>query len=287
MQNSPVPVALVIAAAVALVLLLGVAFLRGRRKVANAAREQFELASEEHRRLSGRVDDVDATARSLTSHLADAGLLDRWEECRESFRQVGGRLTATGLTSGSPDREFRRNAGTVTVLLLDVARMDAAQNSIGLLAAMEQGDHDVRRSELAHLAGDLAASRRFTTDEGLQDRLRAVEEQTEALATALGAPDFMDRFADTVADYQRVLEDLRTDRMPTLTMDGYDADKGRRAPRIDERSYRAGCGYDDWVPFTLLARWHAEDTRGAGSSASPTTLSFNGRPAEGDGPADR
>ncbi|MGO1464928.1 MAG: hypothetical protein ACTH0P_06750 [Candidatus Corynebacterium faecigallinarum] len=176
---------------------------------------------------------VDVHANSLTSPIADAERRRQWEECKKNFLSVDSKVSDTVLTTSSEDKESRTHAGTVADAYEAVEQMDAAEDNIDRLFTMEHGDSTVRREELTELAEDLAEAEVKTKYEALQTSLVDVEATVNELKQDLEAPDFMDRFADTVRSY----------------------------------------GHGNYIPFVIVNSWHTADVKAAQSAASSSSSS--------------
>ena len=258
---------------------IGAAVAGVRKKKAATARERYDRISREYGRIAGELGGLDVRANSLRSPLADDELRGQWADVRDRFLEVDTIMGRIGeLRPESPDAEFRAAAADIETAHTTVDQMETAEKNIDQLFRMEQGDADVRRRQLGELREDMGAAALGTEDERLSSEARALEARADDLARDTGAPDFMDRYARLVVDYRLVVEAIREREMSDVEAA---ADAGdRHAPRLYDRDWRAGYGYNGFVPFYVASSWHSHDVQAAQAASSTNTgysnASFSG-----------
>ncbi len=241
---------------------------RTRRSTVTTARDKFTDLSDRYSAAALRLDQIDIRAHSLTSPIADAELRRQWEDCRDAFLEVNEVVGRTGLTVSSTDREFRAQATTIGDADEAVAHMHTAEANIDRIFAMEQGDRDVRRSELDTLAGDLVDARTGTENPAVKTQLQGLHDRCMQLRETPDRADFMARFATVIAEYSRIME-LVEREMEHLRLDR----DGRVPPQIWDEDYRVGSGYRGWTPYHTVSSWHASDVAAHNSSSTNTSFS--------------
>ena len=96
------------------------------------------------------------------------------------------------------------------------------------------------------------------------------------------AGDFMDRYARLVVDYRLVVEAIRDREMSDV--DAAEDAGDRHAPRLYDAEWRAGYGYNGFVPFYVASSWHSHDVQAAQAASSSTTnTSFSSTTFSGGG----
>ncbi|MBB1058146.1 DUF5129 domain-containing protein, partial [Dietzia sp. B19] len=161
-----------------------------------------------------------------------------------------------------------------------VDQMETAEKNIDQLFRMEQGDADVRRRQLGELHEDMLAAALGTEDERLAAEARALDARADELSRDTQAADFMDRYARLVVDYRLVVEAIRAREMADV--EAADDAGDRHAPRLYDRDWRAGYGYNGFVPFYVVSSWHAHDVQAA-QAASSTNTSYSNASFSGGG----
>lgn len=244
-----------------------------RRKTVQRARERHREVSENYGRVARDLDAIDVRAHSLSSPLADDALRGQWREVKEKFLGLHTQMDSlTGLTADAPDKEFRRKAGEIEQAHETVTQMAAAEDNIEELARMEHGDHEVRRRELTTLHEDILAAevRADAEDAALGRRLRELDDRVLALRDQLDDPAFMDRYADLLVD-NRVLNEAVQEKMYA------DLEKSTEhaVPRLHDRDWRPGYGYQHYVPFAVVNSWHQADSSAAQAAASSANTSYS------------
>ena len=254
-----------------------------RKKKAAAAREKYDRVSREYGRIAGELDGLDVRANSLRSPLADDELRSQWADVRERFLEVDTIMSRIGdLGTGSADSEFRAAAADIETAHTTVEQMETAEKNIDQLFRMEQGDAEVRRRQLGELREDMAAAALGTESERLAGEARALESRADELARDTAAGDFMDRYARLVVDYRLVVEAIRDREMSDV--DAAEDAGDRHAPRLYDAEWRAGYGYNGFVPFYVASSWHSHDVQAAQAASSSTTnTSFSSTTFSGGG----
>src|SRR5699024_10956849 len=152
-----------------------------------------------------------------------------------------------------------------------VDQLETAERNIDQLFRMEQGDATVRRRQLGDLREDMVAAALGTEDERLAKEARTLESRADELAREPSAEEFMDRYARLVVDYRLVVEAIREREMSDVEAA---ADAGdRHAPRLYDRGWRAGYGYNGFVPYYMVSTWHSHDVQAAQAASSSTNTS--------------
>lgn len=258
---------------------VGAGVAASRKKKATTARERYDRVSREYGRVAGELNGLDIRANSLTSPLADDELRSQWEDVRGRFLALDEVMGRIGdLRPDSTDAEFRAKAGDIDTAHTTVDQMITAEQNIDQLFRMEQGDADVRRRQLGELHEDMLAAALGTKDERLAAEARALDARADELARDTQAPDFMGRYARLVVDYRLVVEAIRAREMADV--EAADDAGDRHAPRLYDRDWRAGYGYNGFVPYYVVSSWHAHDVQAAQAASSTTTgysnASFSG-----------
>ncbi|WP_264887555.1 DUF5129 domain-containing protein [Dietzia sp. NCCP-2495] len=251
---------------------IGAGVAANRKKKAATARERYDRVSREYGRVAGELDGLDIRANSLTSPLADDELRSQWADIRDRFLALDTVMGRIGdLRPDSSDSEFRAHAADIDSAHETVDQMETAEKNIDELFRMEQGDADARRRQLGELHEDMLAAALGTKDSRLAAEARALDARGDELARDTAAPDFMDRYARLVVDYRIVVEAIRAREMADVE-EAKDAGD-RHAPRLYDRDWRAGYGYQGFVPYYVVSSWHAHDVQAAQSAASSATNS--------------
>lgn len=262
---------------------IGAGVAASRKKKAATARERYDRVSREYGRVAGELDGLDVRANSLTSPLADDELRGQWADVRDRFLALDTVMGRIGdLRPGSKDSEFRAKAADIDTAHETVDQMEVAERNIDELFRMEQGDAAVRRRQLGELHEDMLAAALGTKDERLAAEARALDARADELARDTAAPDFMDRYARLVVDHRIVVEAIREREMADVEQAEDAGD--RHAPRLYERDWRAGYGYQGFVPYYVVSSWHAHDVQAAeAASSSSTNTSYSNASFSGGG----
>jgi len=262
---------------------IGAGVAASRKKKATTARERYDRVSREYGRIAGELTGLDIRANSLRSPLADDELRSQWEDVRDRFLALDEVMGRIGdLRPESTDAEFRAKAGEIETAHTTVDQMEAAEGNIEQLFRMEQGDADVRRRQLGELHEDMLAAALGTGDERLAAEARALDARADELTRDTAAPDFMDRYARLVVDYRLVVEAIRAREMADV--EAADDAGDRHAPRLYDRDWRAGYGYNGFVPYYVVSSWHQHDVQAAeAASSSSTTTSYSNSSFSGGG----
>ena len=260
---------------------IGAGVAASRKKKATTARERYDRVSREYGRVAQELTGLDVRANSLTSPLADDELRSQWADVRDRFLSLDTVMGRIGdLRPDSTDAEFRAKATDIELAHTTVDQMEIAEKNIDQLFRMEQGDPDVRRRQLGELHEDMVAAALGTKDARLAAEARALDARADELARDTQAPGFMDRYARLVVDYRLVVEAIREREMSDVKTADDAGD--RHAPRLYDRDWRAGYGYNGFVPYSVVSSWHARDVQAA-QSASSTTTSYSNASFSGGG----
>ncbi|WP_216693434.1 DUF5129 domain-containing protein [Dietzia psychralcaliphila] len=261
---------------------IGAAVAASRKKKATTARERYDRVSREYGRVAGELTGLDIRANSLTSPLADDELRSQWEDVRDRFLALDTVMGRIGdLRPESKDSEFREKAADIETAHTTVDQMETAEKNIDQLFRMEQGDADVRRRQLGELHEDMLAAALGTEDERLAAEAKALDARADELSKDTQAADFMDRYARLVVDYRLVVEAIRAREMSDV--EAADDAGDRHAPRLYDRDWRAGYGYNGFVPFYVVSSWHAHDVQAAEAASSATNTSYSNASFSGGG----
>lgn len=237
-----------------------------RKKKAETARERFDHVSANYGRLAQELDAIDIRAHSLSSPLANDALRSQWEDVKTRFLGLHDQMDALGgLNSAAEDQEFRAKSDEIETAHETVIQLETAEENIERLARMEHGDAETRRRELTRLHED-ALEAEVTADKedaALSQRLRELDERVLALREDLTAGDFMDRYADLIAD-ARVLNEAVQEKMYR----DLERAEEHQAPTLYQSGWQPGIGYHSYVPFAVVSSWHASDTAAASAASS-------------------
>lgn len=261
---------------------VGAGVAASRKMKATTARERYDRISREYGRIAGELDGLDVRANSLRSPLADDELRSQWADVRDRFLGVDTVMDRIGdLRPDSTDAEFRAAASDIETAHTMVDQLETAERNIDQLFRMEQGDATVRRRQLGDLREDMVAAALGTKDERLAKEARTLESRADELAREPSAEDFMDRYARLVVDYRLVVEAIREREMSDVEAA---ADAGdRHAPRLYDRGWRAGYGYNGFVPYYMVSTWHSHDVQAAQAASSSTNTSYSNASFSGGG----
>lgn len=261
---------------------IGAAVAASRKKKATTARERYDRVSREYGRVAGELDGLDIRANSLRSTLADDELRSQWTDVRDRFLALDTVMGRIGdLRPESKDAEFREKAADIETAHTTVDQVETAERNIDQLFRMEQGDADVRRRQLGELHQDMLAAALGAKDERLAAEARALDSRADELSRDTAATDFMDRYARLVVDYRIVVEAIRAREMSDVEAAKDAGD--RHAPRLYDRDWRAGYGYNGFVPFYVVSSWHSHDVQAAQAATSSTNTSYSNASFSGGG----
>lgn len=261
---------------------VGAGIAASRKKKATTARERYGRVSSEYGRIAGELDGLNVRANSLRSPLADDELRSQWADVRDRFLEVDTVMGRIGdLRPESTDAEFRAAAADIETAHTTVDQMETAEKNIDQLFRMEQGDADVRRRQLGELHKDIAAAALGTEEERLAAEARALDARADELTRDTAASDFMDRYARLVVDYRLIVEAIRAREMADVETAEDAGD--RRAPRLYDRDWRAGYGYNGFVPYYMVSSWHSHDVQAAQAASSSTNTGYSNASFSGGG----
>lgn len=246
---------------------------RSRKKKADQAREDYEVATKEYTELSQRLDHIDVRAHSLSSPLVDDTLRGQWAEVQQRFLTMHDRVGSLGeLSQSSPDKEFRTRSEELAEAAEVTHQVSYAEENIDTLFRLEQGDTEVREQELSALQSDILAARLDldSTTSPLYVHLTEVKERAEQLALRTDSPRFVQDFSVLLRDYQNALAEIRKQKFSDV-----EPAEELRAPRLYDQDYRPGYGIGGYVPYWTLAAWHSNNVSTHEAAQSSTNTSFS------------
>ena len=255
---------------------LGVgAYRRSKAKKIAQARAEMSLVGKEYGQLAARLDQVDIRAHSLTSPFANATMRSEWEEVRDRFFHIHDQVDSLGnLTSRDSDEQFLKNADEIHQAALTTRELSYAEENIDKLYRLEHGDDVVRRTELQALRDDVVEAQVALDDakSGLYLELQNLRERADSLMNSTQSPDFLDQYVILLGDYRTALEQLRKQKFNDLDESENTA---LTAPGITSPDYRAGYGYNNFVPFWALSTWHSTNSAAQSSGDSSANTGFS------------
>ena len=255
---------------------LGVgAYRRSKAKKIAQARAEMSLVGKEYGQLAARLDQVDIRAHSLTSPFANATMRSEWEEVRDRFFHIHDQVDSLGnLTSKSSDEKYLEQADAIHQAAVTTREVSYAEDNIDKLYRLEHGDDVVRRTELQALRDDVVEAQVALDDakSGLYLELQNLRERADSLMNSTQSPDFLDQYVILLGDYRTALEQLRKQKFDDLDESENTA---LTAPGITSPDYRAGYGYNNFVPFWALSTWHSTNSAAQSSGGSSTNTGFS------------
>ena len=255
---------------------LGVgSYRRSKAKKIAQARAEMSLVGKEYGQLAARLDQVDIRAHSLTSPFANATMRSEWEEVRDRFFHIHDQVDSLGnLTSRDSDEQFLKNADEIHQAALTTRELSYAEENIDKLYRLEHGDDVVRRTELQALRDDVVEAQVALDDakSGLYLELQNLRERADSLMNSTQSPDFLDQYVILLGDYRTALEQLRKQKFNDLDESENTA---LTAPGITSPDYRAGYGYNNFVPFWALSTWHSTNSAAQSSGDSSANTGFS------------
>ena len=255
---------------------LGVgSYRRDKAKKIAQARAEMSLVGKEYGQLAARLDQVDIRAHSLTSPFANATMRSEWEEVRDRFFHIHDQVDSLGnLTSRDSDEQFLKNADEIHQAALTTRELSYAEENIDKLYRLEHGDDVVRRTELQALRDDVVEAQVALDDakSGLYLELQNLRERADSLMNSTQSPDFLDQYVILLGDYRTALEQLRKQKFNDLDESENTA---LTAPGITSPDYRAGYGYNNFVPFWALSTWHSTNSAAQSSGGSSANTGFS------------
>ncbi|WP_287135313.1 DUF5129 domain-containing protein [Corynebacterium sp.] len=255
---------------------LGVgAYRRDKAKKIAQARAEMSLVGKEYGELATRLDQVDIRAHSLTSPFANATMRSEWEEVRDRFFHIHDQVDSLGnLTSKSSDEKYLEQADAIHQAAVTTREVSYAEDNIDKLYRLEHGDEVVRRTELQALRDDVVEAQVALDDakSGLYRELQNLRERADSLMNSTQSPDFLDQYVILLGDYRTALEQLRKQKFDDLDESENTA---LTAPGITSPDYRAGYGYNNFVPFWALSTWHSTNSAAQSSGGSGANTGFS------------
>lgn len=255
---------------------LGVgSYRRSKAKKIAQARAEMSLVGKEYGELATRLDQIDIRAHSLTSPFANATMRNEWEEVRDRFFNMHNQVDALGnLTSQSPDEKYLEQADAIHQAAVTTREVSYAEDNIDKLYRLEHGDEVVRRTELQALRDDVVEAQVALDDakSGLYRELQNLRERADSLMNSTQSPDFLDQYVILLGDYRTALEQLRKQKFNDLDESENTA---LTAPGITSPDYRAGYGYNNFVPFWALSTWHSTNSAAQSAGGSSANTGFS------------
>ena len=255
---------------------LGVgSYRRDKAKKIAQARAEMSLVGKEYGQLAARLDQVDIRAHSLTSPFANATMRSEWEEVRDRFFHIHDQVDSLGnLTSKSSDEKYLEQADAIHQAAVTTREVSYAEDNIDKLYRLEHGDEVVRRTELQALRDDVVEAQVALDDakSGLYRELQNLRERADSLMNSTQSPDFLDQYVILLGDYRTALEQLRKQKFNDLDESENTA---LTAPGITSPDYRAGYGYNNFVPFWALSTWHSTNSAAQSSGGSSANTGFS------------
>ena len=251
------------------------AYRRSKAKKIAQARAEMSLVGKEYGQLAARLDQVDIRAHSLTSPFANATMRSEWEEVRDRFFNIHDQVDSLGnLTSQDSDKQFYENADKIHEAALTTRKVSYAEENIDKLYRLEHGDDVVRRTELHALRDDVVEAQVALDDakSGLYLELQNLRERADSMMNSTQSPDFLDQYVILLGDYRTALEQLRKQKFNDLDESENTA---LTAPGITSPDYRAGYGYNNFVPFWALSTWHSTNSAAQSSGDSSANTGFS------------
>src|SRR5690625_1747576 len=239
------------------------------------ARAEMAIVGKEYCELASRLDQIDIQAHSLTSPFANATMRNQWEEVRDRFFNIHNQVDSLGnLTSRDSDEQFLKNADEIHQAALTTRELSYAEENIDKLYRLEHGDDVVRRTELQALRDDVVEAQVALDDakSGLYLELQNLRERADSLMNSTQSPDFLDQYVILLGDYRTTLEQLRKQKFNDLDESENTA---LTAPGITSPDYRAGYGYNNFVPFWALSTWHSTNSAAQSSGGSSANTGFS------------
>ena len=251
------------------------AYRRSKAKKIAQARAEMSLVGKEYGQLAARLDQVDIRAHSLTSPFANATMRSEWEEVRDRFFHIHDQVDSLGnLTSKSSDEKYLEQADAIHQAAVTTREVSYAEDNIDKLYRLEHGDEVVRRTELHALRDDVVEAQVALDDakSGLYLELQNLRERADSLMNSTQSPDFLDQYVILLGDYRTALEQLRKQKFNDLDESENTA---LTAPGITSPDYRAGYGYNNFVPFWALSTWHSTNSAAQSSGGSGANTGFS------------
>ncbi|WP_376783862.1 DUF5129 domain-containing protein [Corynebacterium stationis] len=255
---------------------LGVgSYRRDKAKKIAQARAEMSLVGKEYGELATRLDQIDIRAHSLTSPFANATMRNEWEEVRDRFFNMHNQVDALGnLTSQSPDEKYLEQADAIHQAAVTTREVSYAEDNIDKLYRLEHGDEVVRRTELQALRDDVVEAQVALDDakSGLYLELQNLRERADSMMNRTQDSGFLDEYVLLLGDYRTALEQLRKQKFNDLDESENTA---LTAPGITSPDYRAGYGYNNFVPFWALSTWHSTNSAAQSSGGSSANTGFS------------
>lgn len=250
-----------------------------RRRKLEQAHEDYKAVTGEYAALSGRLDEVDIRANSLSSAFADAEMRKQWAEVRDRF--LGYHETVSGAggigdIDMTNDKQVLKNSKKLREAAESVEHVSNAENNINRMFNIDNGDAATRRTSLTDLREDVMAARVGVKNNQLNYELRQLLESINWLDANPTAPNFMDEFVRVLGDYRLLLEQVKKEEFSDVKE--YEP---LRRPAVYDRDYYYFPGY---VTYASMSSWHDSNVRAheqAQSSSTSPGVSSSGFSASG------
>lgn len=245
-----------------------------REKKLAQAREDLAFVSKEYGELAQRLDGIDIRANSLTSPLAHATLRSQWAEVRDHFLDLHDQVDRFGgLTTSAEPKQILAQAEEIGSAAEVARKVGYAEGNIDALFKLENGDEVVRKQETTELRADIVAAQGAVTntDSGLFVALTQARAEADALLRDVAEPNFLERYAQLLSDYQAALTTLKAQEFSDVKKPKTQPE----APAIYDQNYRPGYGYADFVPYWALSTWHSDAVAAQAEVSSSTNSSFS------------
>lgn len=235
----------------------------GRNQRAKRTRNKFDYISKNYGRVAGALQEIDVRAHNLTSPLANDELRKQWTEVRDTFLELHDTQSRIPDLFGADKKTLLKYSKDVGKMHLATERMEKAEENINKLFDMEHGSVDARRRELSDLRSNLREAKLETSkyDADVDELIARVEQ----LSQQLDSPDFMNTYAVLLADSAQVFKYV-TEEKDYKGTDG-------EVPKLYDKDWRPGYGYNSYVPFVTYSAWHSDAVAAASSSSTDTTYS--------------
>ena len=245
----------------------GISASRRRRRL-EQARADYKAVTGEYAALSGRLDEVDIRANSLSSAFADVEMRKEWAEVRDRFldyHEVVSGAGGIGEIDINDDKQALKNHKKLREAAESVEHVSNAEDNINRMFKIENGDAAARRAGLTDLREDVIAARVGVSRSTLREALADLEERIDWLDANPEAPNFMDEFVRVLGDYRLLLDQVKKEEFSDVK-----EYTPLHRPAVYERDYF----FPGYVTYVSMNNWHADNVQAherAQSSSSGTT----------------
>ena len=251
---------------------------QNRRRKLEQAREDYKAVTGEYAALSGRLDEVDIRANSLSSAFADAEMRKQWAEVRDRF--LGYHETVSGAggigdIDMTDDKQVLKNSKKLRDAAESVEHVSNAEDNINRMFNIDNGDAATRRTSLTDLREDVMEARVGVKNDRLSQELDQLQERVNWLDANPTAPNFMDEFVRVLGDYRLLLDQVKKEEFSDVKE--YEP---LHRPAVYERDYY----YPGYISYVSMSSWHDSNVRAhedAQSSSTSPGVSSSGFSASG------